>query len=243
MLRGINRQPIFESPTDYRYFLSLLRKQMAGPTPHCTFYAYCLMSNHIHLILREGDEAVGNTMKRIAGTYAYYFNHKYERVGRFFQDRFKSQPVESLERLAVLMCYIHQAPVKAHLVPRVADYAWSSWREYLNAGHSTAPICHTEAILRRISFPDLCRRVETPLCEEEEAGLLGIEPPALSLLDEQAWQKITACSGAADSAEFQSIPRPQQKQYLHELHRQGVGIRMLSRLTGLPYGVVQRAVK
>ena len=67
---------------------------------NCTYYAYCLMGNHFHLLIRERDERVGETIKRIASSYVYYYNRKYGRDGHLFKERFKSEPVRSALPLA-----------------------------------------------------------------------------------------------------------------------------------------------
>ena len=134
MLRGINKQDIFEDDEDYLQFLNILRalvnrcdEQGHNLPPHCTFYAYCLMTNHVHLLVRERDEHIGESIKRIGVAYARYYNHKYERNGHLFQDRFLSEPVNSIEYFMTLMRYIHQNPVIAGLTDEVRAYPWSSW--------------------------------------------------------------------------------------------------------------------
>ena len=59
-------------------------------------YAYCLMSNHIHLLIREREDNIGMAIKRIASSYVYYYNHKYSRDGHLFRERFKSEPVNDM---------------------------------------------------------------------------------------------------------------------------------------------------
>ena len=137
MLRGINRQDIFEDDEDYQQMVSILRSMTdrhdddgALMPPLCTFYAYCLMSNHIHLLIQERGEPLSNVIKRIGVAYAHYFNKKYERNGHLFQDRFRSEPVDSIEYFVVLLRYIHQNPLKAGIVEKTEDYPWSSWKEY-----------------------------------------------------------------------------------------------------------------
>ena len=97
---------------------------------NCCYYAYCLMGNHFHLLIRERDERVGETIKRIASSYVYYYNRKYGRDGHLFKERFKSEPVNDMEYFTVLLRYIHQNPVKAGIVEKVKDYEFSSWGEY-----------------------------------------------------------------------------------------------------------------
>ena len=94
MLRGIKRQDIFENDEDYCQMLSILKgltdrsdEQGLRLLPCCSFYAYCLMSNHVHLLLQEREEHISEVVKRIGVTYAHYFNKKYERNGHLFQDK------------------------------------------------------------------------------------------------------------------------------------------------------------
>ena len=92
MLRGINKQVIFEDEEDSLKFLETLKnyKAISG----YKIFAYCLMSNHIHLLLKVEKENLDLIIKRIASSYVYWYNWKYHRSGHLFQDRFKSEPVE-----------------------------------------------------------------------------------------------------------------------------------------------------
>ena len=84
------------------------------------------MGNHFHLLIREQEEKVGETIKRIASSYVYYYNRKYGRDGHLFKERFKSEPVNDMEYFTILLRYIHQNPVKAGVVEKVKDYEYSS---------------------------------------------------------------------------------------------------------------------
>ena len=88
MLRGVNRQSIFEDEEDCVRFISLLKKLIerfddAGkPLPAlCVLYAYCLMDNHVHLLVKKQSESISTVIKRLAVSYAYYFNRKYSHNG------------------------------------------------------------------------------------------------------------------------------------------------------------------
>lgn len=129
MLRGINRQQIFEDTEDYYKFLAILKEYKA--ISRYDIYAYCLMGNHIHLLLREGAESLEQVFKRICGKFVYWYNAKYQRSGHLFQDRFKSEPVDTQEYLLTVIRYIHQNPVKAKLCRHVSQYAYSSYTAYL----------------------------------------------------------------------------------------------------------------
>lgn len=88
MLRGVNRDPIFLDDEDRTYFLRALKtvRDASG----CRVLAYCLMDNHVHLVLRTGAEPLGAVVKRLGVRYVARFNRRYDRVGHLFQDRFKS---------------------------------------------------------------------------------------------------------------------------------------------------------
>ena len=132
---------------------------------NCTYYAYCLMSNHFHLLIRVREESVGETVKRIASSYVYYYNRKYGRDGHLFKERFKSEPVNDMAYFTVLLRYIHQNPVKAGIVEKVKDYEYSSWGEFdgsveLNEQREQSQACLGFAESRgkktkSTSFPDM----------------------------------------------------------------------------------------
>ena len=100
MLRGVNRQDIFEDEEDYAVFKKQLHrvgfyKDESGKSqpPRCVIYAYCLMTNHVHLLIRETEEEISIVVKRITVSYALYYNNKYQHVGHLFQNRFRSETV------------------------------------------------------------------------------------------------------------------------------------------------------
>ena len=95
MLRGINRQDIFDDTEDYWTFI-----KMMSAVP-CYIYAYCLMPNHVHLLIAEKSLKVGEVVKSIASCYVPYYNKKYGRIGHLLQDRFKSEPCNSNSTLRI----------------------------------------------------------------------------------------------------------------------------------------------
>ena len=93
MLRGANRQEIFHEDEDNLRFLVILDKY--SRQSEAKVYGWCLMDNHVHILLREGLEELSLTMKRVGVSFVWYYNNKYETTGHLFQDRFKSEKVES----------------------------------------------------------------------------------------------------------------------------------------------------
>lgn len=129
MIRGNRKQDIFLEDEDRFKFIKILKK--VKQKKEYTLYAYCLMNNHVHLLIKEKDEQLFQIMKRINVSYAYYFNKKYQQIGHLFQDRFKSEPIEDESYLLVVLSYIHNNPLNAMIVKNLDEYAWSSFRLYV----------------------------------------------------------------------------------------------------------------
>ena len=127
--RGNNRQSIFHSDDDQRKFISLLavQKQKLG----FYLYAYCLMSNHFHLLIERQTETIGRIMLRVLTGYSQYYNRKYRKVGHVFQGRHKAILCQSDMYLSALVRYIHLNPVRAKMVRKAERYPYSSQRVYL----------------------------------------------------------------------------------------------------------------
>lgn len=245
MLRGINRQDIFEDKEDYVQFLRILsaivnRKDERGtPLPQlCTFYAYCLMSNHVHLLIRERQENVSQNIKRIGVAYASYYNHKYERNGHLFQDRFRSETVDTIEYFMTLIRYIHQNPVKAGQVAEVKDYPWSSWHEY-EGKPSEYPICDTETVIKRLERQNLYEFVTMPVSEE---GILDFHDDCCNnYTDDEVKDFIKNTCGIDVATNIQKLQKYERNLVLKRLCDIGITIRQISRITGVSYGVISRA--
>src|SRR6185503_5774088 len=142
--RGNNRRQIFNSPADYEKFLSLLTRQKAR-LPFF-LYAYCLMTNHVHLLIERQADSIGRIMHRLLTGYSQYYNRRYRRVGHLLQGRHKAILCQSDRYLAELVRYIHLNPVRAKMVSEPEEYAYSSHRAYL--GLEAAGIVDVEPVLR-----------------------------------------------------------------------------------------------
>lgn len=129
MLRGIDKKDIFMVNMDYEKFLYYVERAME--ISKFEIYGYCLMTNHVHILLKEGTEEIGDIIRRIAVGYAQYFNIKHGRTGHLFQNRFRSEPVNDDVYFLTVLRYIHQNPIKANMVVNMEDYKWSSYNEYI----------------------------------------------------------------------------------------------------------------
>ena len=128
MMRGVNKLLIFVNDADKMRFLDILTtcKEISG----FELYAYCLMGNHVHLLIGVKDEPLEKIVKRINNRYVYWFNLAHDRVGHMFQDRFKSEPVDDDNYFLTVLRYILQNPVKAGFCRKLSDYEWSSYADY-----------------------------------------------------------------------------------------------------------------
>lgn len=129
MLRGNERKNVFQDSDDKQRFLDgIVAKQKETDF---SVYAYCLMDNHVHLLLNTKPDDLSSIMKGIAVRCASFYNWKHSRVGHVFQDRFKSEPIEDDRHFLAAVRYIHNNPVKAGMVEKAEEYRWSSYSEYL----------------------------------------------------------------------------------------------------------------
>ena len=128
MLRGNNREKIFNDEEDKSRIIDTLEDKKKEESYY--LYAYCVMDNHIHLIIKEGREQIACIVKRLAASYSYYFNKKYKRIGHVFQERYRSEAIEDERYLLSCIRYIHQNPLKPG-ISTIEGYKWSSYKDYM----------------------------------------------------------------------------------------------------------------
>lgn len=129
MERGIRRMEIFKDELDYESFLIILRRLTEKHA--MTLHAYCLMTNHVHLLLESSDQEIGDFMQRMAGDYAKTYNRRHGYRGHLFENRYKGCLVKDDSYFLQTSRYIHLNPVKAGMVRHPEDYPWSSYRTML----------------------------------------------------------------------------------------------------------------
>jgi len=126
--RGNEQKDIFKSEGDREKFLTYL--ESAAERYGAVFHAYCLMSNHYHLMIETPEGNLSRIMKHINNSYTNYFNVKRKRAGHLLQGRYKAILVEADAYAAELSRYIHLNPVRAKMVALPEEYKWSSYRFY-----------------------------------------------------------------------------------------------------------------
>ena len=246
MLRGVNRQQIFEEDDDYRKFIFILHDMIAPIDelkrpllPKCTIFTFCLMPNHVHLLIQEKDDTLSRIVKQIASRYAMYYNNKYEHFGHLFQDRFKSEPVDSYEYFLTLIRYIHQNPIAGKLCEHVVEYDWSSWREFTNASNRMSAVCSVQTILNRIPINELTELVDTPLPKAQQ--ILDFDRYRGQATDEAVIDFLKSTYNLKSPKDIQLFSKARRNEILKAAKDFGGGINQLSRLTSISQYVISRA--
>lgn len=229
-MRGINRQSIFEDEEDKQRFIETLAHYK---TVSCyQLFAYCLMDNHVHLLLAERKEPIATIIKRVSSSYVLWFNKKYGRCGHLFQERFKSENVDNDSYFLNVLRYIHQNPLKAHIVKDIAEYKWSS---YLGYTRKTDNI-DQEYVFKIFSdtSTEALKQFEQFSRENNTDSCLEIEEAKVVMNDEQLREAIKKRFGM-EAIKIKNEARQQQDMILKEIKSSAnnISTRQLARITGL----------
>ncbi|MEK6686198.1 MAG: transposase [Pseudomonadota bacterium] len=159
--RGVDRQPVFFSDEDCQFFLDWLGRY--AKKRNIAVHAYCLMTNHVHLLLSAPSVgALGGLMQDMGRRYVQYVNRTYRRSGGLWQGRYKASYVQSEHYLLTCMRYVEFNPVRAEMVQTPGGYQWSSYRanalgkeDQLLTPHDQYSALGSTAEARQQSYRDL----------------------------------------------------------------------------------------
>ncbi|MBW9172912.1 transposase [Clostridium estertheticum] len=129
--RGNRRSDIFKDDEDFQIYLSIIEETMEHFSNDYEIICYCLMDNHIHILLKTKERHMKDFMARVNSIYAKFFNDKYNYVGHLYQDRYFAELIESDSQMLDTSRYIHLNPVKANMVEKPGEYQWSSYSMYI----------------------------------------------------------------------------------------------------------------
>lgn len=236
MLRGINKQAIFESDDDRFQLLSTMKRFV--DTKKFILFGYCLMDNHVHLLIQELEDDISNAIKRISSSYVLWYNKKYERCGHLFQERFKSEPVETDNYFMIALRYIHQNPTEARICKELLDYKWTSYREYI-----IEPIIIDTELCLNLFSPDMDRAVDLFIeyMNQNNEDSFPVFEEHIKLTDTEVLKKLYDM-GIKNISEFQKLEKNRRNSYIKELKMtKGISIRQISRITGISKGIIERS--
>lgn len=238
IMRGINRQTIFWDEEDRRLFMHALRHYKK--TSQYRVYAYCLMNNHVHILLKTEKEPLQQIMRRICGKFVYWYNKKYQRIGYLFQDRFKSEPVEDEAYCLTVHRYIHRNPLKAGIVSHVGQYKWSSYNEYMGQ----LDLVDVDFILSLFGA-DTDAALQAFIqynCTDNQDVCLEMDAPSTKISDEEALAIICRVCQVESATELKRMDRQVRDKLIRQLKVDyGLSVRQIERLTGISRATVHRA--
>lgn len=143
--RGNRKNDIFREVEDYEFYLFSIEECMEYFNSEFEVLGYALMTNHIHLQIQTKQKHIGFFMKRLNNFYAKYFNNKYNYIVHLFQERYRSEIINSVRYMLEASRYIHLNPVRASMVKKPEEYKWSSYNVYI--GRRNESIINSENIL------------------------------------------------------------------------------------------------
>ena len=150
--RGNNRDLIFYTPENYRYFLTKLRHYL---TPHVRILAWCLMPNHFHLLLQARETidlpSCGQDFRIWLASYSRAIQRQQNRTGSLFQQHTRAKELRTEAYALACFCYIHQNPLRAALVRNLSLWVWSSYLDY--AGPRRGTLCDQAAARDLLALP------------------------------------------------------------------------------------------
>ncbi len=238
IFRGVNHCLLFEEEEDYEKFLSLLERVKEELA--LNICAYCLMGNHVHLLLREASQGdITSAMRKLLTPYALWFNKRYQRSGTLIANRFKSECVEDDAYLLTLVCYIHKNPLKAGLASCMEDYRWSSYRDYTSR---CLHLVDTELVLRMFSN-DTTQALKGFIefhNDEKTQELVHSVRDTRRKPDEHIRTSLLRVFDGLEPAHVARLEKNERNRVIVFLRNQGFSIRQIERATGISKGVIER---
>ncbi|MBR3539314.1 MAG: transposase [Eubacterium sp.] len=223
MVRGVNKQRIFSHREDYQKYLQFLSD--CKEQVHFDLYAFCLMPNHVHLLLHTEFSELERIMKCIGTRYASWYNWKYARVGHLFQDRYLSEVVEDEQYFLTVIRYIHRNPVKAMMVRKPDDYPYSSY-----PGYFTSQPLISRDVVRSYITPDRFKSFHE---EENEDECMDLDNVRKKLSDKEAFDLLKQIADISEPADFQKHSDEKKKIWIQKALSQKISLAQIHRITGI----------
>ncbi|WP_404405116.1 REP-associated tyrosine transposase [Jeotgalibacillus malaysiensis] len=237
-IKGINKQLIFYEDADRRFFLNRLKK--LKDESGFQVFSWCLMDNHIHLVIRTIELSISKVMQRINGTYSMYMNQKYEGSGTIYEGRFYSSPVENISYLHTVIRYTHQNPVRSSLVENPSDYQWSSCRCFYGLASHCPGLTDTAGVLKYYS-DDPSQSTRRFIEYTEVAYDLPEKPPSKipKYTDAQAVEIIQSICTNTDLTHIKKLPPVKRNPIIKQLkNTRKFSSTQLARVLGIPKTII-----
>lgn len=235
VVKGVSSQLLFEEYNDYLKYLEILELQKEK----CSFnlFAYCLMSNHIHLLIQINEVSLESIFRKINTTYANWFNMKYSRSGPLQDGRYYSEPIKSLDQLLCALRYIHKNPFKAGLDEYVGSkYPWNSYHAFTRQNDALVDIGF---ILSK--FASISDFIEYH-SSDSDSIFIDINNIKHRIPDDVAIEIIKKSCSVNHPSDVSKFTLLSRKNAIFSLYKNGISARQINRLTGIPRGVIDRTL-
>jgi REP element-mobilizing transposase RayT len=240
ILRSVNQHIIFEEDSDYQKFLFTLSD--CKKKYDIQIYAYCLMDNHIHLLISASQEQLPSFFQSLGTKFVRWYNNKYSRTGHLFQDRFYSVAIENDSAFLSALVYIHNNPVKANISRYPSEYRWSSFNAYYGAKNPLIDVdfAYSVAGTKESLLHFFAKDYNA---SDNEIFIDDHREPTHFYTDEKAlciFKSLTALSSTSDVI---SLNKPKRNEYVRILREKGLTVKQVARLMDISETTVKRICK
>lgn len=232
IIRGNNRQNIFFDDYDRNLILNKIKKY--SEELEISIFAYCLMNNHVHLLVGKANKYLSKFMLKLNTSYSRLFNIRYERSGHLFQGRYMSNPIETDNEFQNVFRYILQNPEKAGLC-KTENFKWSSYR-FHELPEKTYIIDNSVLYSLFPSKTELYSFIKTSSNEQ----FMDYESK-ITFSDNHCISIIYKIAGTKNPHKINRMDKIQMKIILRELKSAGISINKISRLTGISRKIIKSA--
>lgn len=232
ILRGNNRQNLFNEDQDRLFFIKRIKKysEELGIEVH----AYCLINNHVHILIGNANKGMSLFVQKLANSYVFYFNRKYDRCGHLFQGRFKSEVILDDAQFKTVYRYILQNCEKAKL-GKVDQYRWNSFwvirkcsmKGFVDSEYARNLFGSRQALL------DFVLQPENAKCMEYENKIVLSDDRAISLI-----KKIFRISSPY---KLERLSMDDQVVKCGIMKKRGLSINQISRITGISRRIIRQS--
>lgn len=232
ILRGNNKQNLFNENSDRVFFIQKLRKY--SNELKIDVHAYCLMNNHVHLLIGNSNKNMSLLVQKIANSYVFYFNRKYDRCGHLFQGRFKSEPITDTTYFMTVYRYILQNSEQAGL-GSAEKYKWNSYKFLKNS--ECNDFVKTDYIISLFGSKKLLMEF---LSRKEKIKCMEFENKII-FSDEKAFSFIKKLFGISSPYKLERLTINEQILRCSIMREHGISMNQISRITGISKTIIRKA--